>query len=51
VVEIAPGVDLARDVQGQCPFPLNVNRRIKTMDAMLFDPALMGLKIKGAHHE
>ncbi len=50
VVEIAPGADLERDIQGQCPFPLKVSGRLKTMDAALFQPEPIGLVMKGEHH-
>jgi acyl CoA:acetate/3-ketoacid CoA transferase len=45
VVEIAPGVDLARDIQEQCAFPLRVSESLKEMDAALFDPAPLGLEL------
>jgi len=39
VREIAPGVDLQRDVLGQAEFPLHVVRDLKTMDERLFRDA------------
>jgi acyl CoA:acetate/3-ketoacid CoA transferase len=45
VIEIAPGIDLQRDVLGQAEIPLRVSPNLKLMDARLFDPAPMGLKI------
>jgi propionate CoA-transferase len=39
VVEIAPGVDLERDVLGKADFPLLVSDELKLMDAWLFAPA------------
>jgi len=47
VREIAPGVDLRRDVLDQAAFPLRVDPQVKTMDAALFRDAPMGLKLKG----
>jgi acyl CoA:acetate/3-ketoacid CoA transferase len=48
VVEIAPGVDLDRDVLGKAGFPLKVATNLKTMDRRLFDPAPMGLVLPEA---
>lgn len=45
VTEIAPGVDLQRDILDQAATPLLVAEDMKTMDAALFDPALMGLRL------
>ncbi|MDA5559034.1 acyl CoA:acetate/3-ketoacid CoA transferase [Shimia sp. MMG029] len=45
VTEIAPGIDLQRDVLDQAATPLLVADDLKTMDATLFDPALMGLTL------
>ena len=36
VTEIAPGVNLERDVLAQAGFPLKVSPSLKTMDARLF---------------
>ena len=47
VREIAPGVDLQRDVLGQADFPLRVAPDLKTMDAALFRDAPMGLQAAG----
>ncbi len=38
LIEIAPGVDLERDVIGQMAFRPRVAADLKTMDARLFDP-------------
>jgi propionate CoA-transferase len=46
VTEIAPGVDLARDLQAQSEFPLLVSDRLKTMDAAIFRPAPIGLTLQ-----
>lgn len=45
VTEIAPGVDLQRDVLDQAATPLAVASDLKVMEARLFDPAPMGLKL------
>jgi propionate CoA-transferase len=43
VVEIAPGVDLQRDVLDQAGFPLRVARPLARTDEKLFHPGLIGL--------
>ena len=48
VVEIAPGVDLERDVLAQAQFPLRVADDLKTMDAALFHPEPIGLTLRPA---
>lgn len=45
VTEIAPGVDLERDVLSQSEFPLLVPRPPKRMDAALFSEDLLGLEV------
>jgi acyl CoA:acetate/3-ketoacid CoA transferase len=45
VTEIAPGVDLGRDVLGQAGFPLVVAPDLRTMDPALFRDAPMGLAL------
>ncbi|MFO1070819.1 MAG: acyl CoA:acetate/3-ketoacid CoA transferase [Geminicoccaceae bacterium] len=45
VTEVAPGVDLARDVLGESEFPLAVAADLKRMDTALFDPAPIGLRL------
>jgi len=47
VTEIAPGVDLERDILAQAEFPLIVSDKLTVMDANLFDPAPIGLDIGG----
>ncbi|OCC04907.1 acyl CoA:acetate/3-ketoacid CoA transferase [Labrys sp. WJW] len=47
VTEIAPGVDLERDVLAQAEFPLGVTDDLKTMDAALFRPEPIGLDLGG----
>jgi acyl CoA:acetate/3-ketoacid CoA transferase len=38
VIEVAPGIDVARDVLAQADCPLRVSDTLKTMDARLFRP-------------
>ena len=45
VTEIAPGVDLERDILAQSEFPLLVPQPPTLMDAALFDEALIGLEL------
>jgi propionate CoA-transferase len=47
VTEIAPGVDLERDVLAQSEFPLLVPQQPALMDASLFQPEPFGLKLGG----
>lgn len=47
VTEIAPGVDLERDVLAQAAFPLVVPEAPKPMDAALFRPEPIGLRLAG----
>ena len=44
VTEIAPGVDLERDVLARCGFPLLVSDELKTMPAEIFQPHRIGLR-------
>jgi acyl CoA:acetate/3-ketoacid CoA transferase len=48
VTEIAPGVDLERDVLAQAEFPLKVAPDLKTTPAALFHPQPIGLHLKEA---
>jgi acyl CoA:acetate/3-ketoacid CoA transferase len=48
LAEIAPGVDLERDVLAEAAFPLHVPRRPKLMDAALFRPEPIGLTLEAA---
>ena len=48
VVEIAPGVDLKRDVLDQAQFSLRVAANLKTMDSKLFGPGPIGLTLRRA---
>jgi acyl CoA:acetate/3-ketoacid CoA transferase len=45
VIEVAPGVDLKRDVLGQADIPLRVSEALKIMDERLFRPEPFGLKL------
>jgi propionate CoA-transferase len=47
VTEIAPGVDLERDVLGQAGIPLAVSPDLSEMDPRLFRPEPMGLELAG----
>jgi len=47
VTEIAPGVDLQRDVLAQAEFPLGVAKDLKTMPDRLFREAPIGLDLGG----
>ena len=44
ITEIAPGVDLERDILGQSKMPLQIAGEVKEMDAALFRPDAIGLK-------
>ncbi len=48
VTEIAPGVDLERDVLAQAEFPLLVPTAPRRMDAALFHPGRIGLMLGAA---
>ena len=48
VTEIAPGIDLQRDVLEQAATPLAVSDQLKEMDPTLFRPEPMGLELEPA---
>jgi len=50
VREIAPGIDLQRDVLEQAGFALKVDRELKIMDAALFHDAPLGMRLKERAH-
>ena len=43
LIEIAPGIDLERDVLAQMEFRPDVSSHLKTMDSRIFLPKPMGL--------
>jgi propionate CoA-transferase len=47
VIEVAPGIDLERDVIGQVDVPLRVAPEVRTMDSRLFSPEPMRLELAG----
>ena len=46
VTEVAPGIDLRRDVLGQAATPLAVAPDLRVMQANLFAPAIFGLELR-----
>jgi acyl CoA:acetate/3-ketoacid CoA transferase len=50
VREIAPGVDLKRDVLDQADFALKVDPQLKVMDAALFRDAPLNMKLRAPAH-
>ena len=48
VIEIAPGIDLNRDVLAQSEIALRVSQSLKTMEERLFRPESFGLKLNPA---
>ena len=46
VTEVAPGIDLEREVLGQVAIPVGVSPDLKEMDARLFRPEPMGLALE-----
>jgi propionate CoA-transferase len=46
VTEIAPGVDLARDILERVPIPLRVSPELRQMDERLFRPERMRLQLR-----
>ncbi len=47
VTEVAPGIDVERDVLGQTEFPLQVSPDLRLMDERLFRREPMGLTLPG----
>jgi propionate CoA-transferase len=50
VTEVAPGVDLRRDVLGQAAIELRVAEDLGAMDPALFQPEPFGLRLEDAAH-
>ena len=50
VTEIAPGIDLQRDILDQAGFALAVSPNLKLMDAAIFTDAPFSLRLKEARH-
>nr|WP_314419349.1 acyl CoA:acetate/3-ketoacid CoA transferase [uncultured Erwinia sp.] len=50
VTEIAPGMDLTRDVLEQADFPLRVAQNLKIMDPRMFYDVVMGLELPEVTH-
>ena len=50
VTEIAPGVDLQRDILDQAAFPMAVAGDLRTMPDALFHPPKFGLTLREAAH-
>ena len=48
VTELAPGMDLERDVLGQAEFPLRVGKNIRKMDPVLFHAPPIKLELRPA---
>ena len=48
VTELAPGVDLERDVLAQAEFPLRIAKHIRKMDPALFHAAPIKLELRPA---
>ena len=46
VTEIAPSIDLERDVLQQADAALRVSPKLKVMDAKLFEPEKLGLRLR-----
>jgi propionate CoA-transferase len=44
LIEIAPGIDLQRDILAQMDFPPSISPQLKLMDAIVFSDAPMGLR-------
>jgi acyl CoA:acetate/3-ketoacid CoA transferase len=43
LVEVAPGIDVDKDIRAQIEFPLHIAPEVRPMDARLFHPKQMGV--------
>ena len=48
ITEVAPGVDLNHDILAQAKFPLRVSDALQVMEAALFRPEPIGLRLPPA---
>ena len=48
LTEVAPGIDVDRDIRAKIGFPLRVAPDVRPMDARLFRPGRMGLVAEAA---
>ena len=48
VTEIAPGIDVERDILAQAEFPLRIANYCRKMDPALFQPAPFNLQLRAA---
>ena len=46
VIEIAPGIDLERDILKQADTALRVSPHLKVMDSRLFEQEKLGLQLR-----
>ena len=46
VTEVAPGIDVERDVLGQVEFPIAISPNLAEMDSRIFVPEPMGLQLR-----
>ena len=44
ISEVAPGIDLNKDILPNIPFPINIPETVKAMDSRLFREGPMGIK-------
>ncbi len=48
IIEIAPGIDLERDILNQTKLTLHISPELREMDTFLFHPAPMGMTVQEA---
>ncbi len=51
LVEVAPGIDMERDIRASVEFPLRLAPEVRPMDARLFRPERMGVAAEWLKHE